>query len=80
LKWRKKKRTNNYNNKHQQITKQAEMSGRLPNWGLPQGRETNIHPFVGPAKVVKKVRLHNQNRQLTTVCVDVFHGNFSSAS
>jgi len=33
---------------------QAATSGRLPTWGPPQGRNTNIHPFVGPAKGVKK--------------------------
>ena len=33
---------------------QAATSGGLPTWGLPQGRNTNIRPFVGPATVVKK--------------------------
>jgi hypothetical protein len=33
-------------------------SGGLPTWGPPHGRNTNIHPFVGPAKDVKKGRLH----------------------
>jgi len=33
------------------IKTQAATSGGLPTWGLPQGRNTNIHPFVGPAKV-----------------------------
>ena len=32
------------------IETQAAMSGGLPTWGPPQGRNTNIHPFVGPAK------------------------------
>ena len=27
---------------------------QLPTWGPPHGRNTNIHPFVGPAKGVKK--------------------------
>jgi len=28
--------------------------GGLPPWGPPQGRNTNVYPFVSPAKVVKK--------------------------
>jgi len=41
-----------------EIKTQAATSGGLSTWGLPQGRNTNIHPFVSPAKGVKKVRLH----------------------
>ena len=37
-----------------EIKTQAATSGGLPTWGPPQGRNTNIHPFVGPAKGVKK--------------------------
>ena len=38
---------------------QAATSGRwLPPWGQPQGRNTNVQPFVVPAKGVKKMRLH----------------------
>jgi hypothetical protein len=34
---------------------QAATSGEgQPTWRPPQGRNTNIHPFVGAAKVVKK--------------------------
>jgi len=33
---------------------QAATSGGLPTWETPQGRHTNIHPFVGLAKGVKK--------------------------
>jgi hypothetical protein len=33
---------------------QAVTSGGLPTWGLPQGWNTNIHPFAGPAKGVEK--------------------------
>jgi hypothetical protein len=29
---------------------QAASSGGLPTWGPPQGSNTNIHPFVVPAK------------------------------
>jgi hypothetical protein len=54
---------------------QTATSGRgLPTWGPPQGRNTNIHPFVGPAKSVKKSEAPH-----ITVFVDVFHRNFSSA-
>jgi hypothetical protein len=31
----------------------ATSGGELPTWGPPQGRNTNIHPFVGPARGVK---------------------------
>jgi len=33
---------------------QAATSGGLPTWGPPQGRNTNIYPFVGPAKGIIK--------------------------
>jgi hypothetical protein len=36
-----------------EIKTQAATSGGLPTWGLPQGRNTNIYPFVGPAKGAK---------------------------
>ena len=47
-----------------EVKPQAATSGRLPTWGLPQGRKTNIHPFVRPAKGVKK----SEVPQLATVC------------
>jgi len=37
-----------------EVKPQAATSGRLPTWGLPLGRNTNIHPFFGPAEGVKK--------------------------
>jgi hypothetical protein len=46
---------------------------------VPQGRHTNIHPFVGPAKGVKKSQATtHQQRQLSAGCVDVvcFTENF----
>ena len=43
---------------------QAATSGNLPTWGPPQGRNTNIHPFVRLAKGVKK----SEVPQLATVC------------
>jgi hypothetical protein len=47
-----------------EIKTRAATSGRLPNWGLPQGRNTNIHPFVGPAKGVKKREAPHINNTL----------------
>ena len=40
----------------------ATSGGGLPPWGPPQGRNTNVHPFVGPAKGVKRVRLHTSTK------------------
>ena len=62
-----------------EIETQAATSGGLPTWEPPQVRNTNIHPLVGPAKGVKKSDAPHI-RQLTTVGVDDFHRNFSSAS
>ena len=36
----------------------ATSGGGSPTWGPPQGRNIKIHPFVGPAKGLKTVRLH----------------------
>jgi hypothetical protein len=36
------------------VKPQVATSGGLLTWGPPQERNTNIHPFVGPAKGVKK--------------------------
>jgi hypothetical protein len=36
-----------------EVEPQAATSGRLPTWGPPQGRNTNVHPFVSPAKSFK---------------------------
>ena len=33
-----------------EVEPQAATSGLLPAWGPPQGRNTNIHPSVCPAK------------------------------
>ena len=33
-----------------EIETQAATSGGLPTWGLPQGRNTNIHPFCRSSK------------------------------
>jgi len=36
------------------VKPQAATSGGLLTWEPPQGRNTNIHPFVSPVKGVKK--------------------------
>ena len=33
-----------------EVEPQPATSDWLPTWGPPQGRNTNIHPFVSPAK------------------------------
>jgi hypothetical protein len=51
----------------------------LPTWGLPQGRNTNIHPFVGPAKGVKKSESPHINKDssplsvLMLFLIEIFH-------
>jgi len=69
LKRRKKKRINinttTTNNKEQasaEVETQAATSGVLTTWGPLQGRNTNMHPFLGPAKGVKKVRLQTSTK------------------
>jgi len=51
------------------IETQAAMSGGLPTWGLPRGRNTNIHPFVGPAKGVKKSNAPSINKDSSPLSV-----------
>jgi hypothetical protein len=40
----------------------ATSAGGLAPWGPPQGRNTNIHPSIGPAKGVKKREVLHINR------------------
>jgi hypothetical protein len=54
------------------IETQAATSGRLPTWGPPQGRNTNIHPFVGPAKVLKKTEAPHINKDSSPLSVLMF--------
>ena len=62
-----------------EIETQAATSGRLPTWGLPQGRNTNIHPFVSPAKGVKKSEAPHINKDSSPLSVlmlfftEIFH-------
>jgi len=49
---------------------QAETSGgRLPTWGPPQGRNKNIHPFVGPPKGMKKSEAPHINKDSSPLSV-----------
>ena len=40
----------------------ATSGGGLPSWGPPQGRNTVVHPFAGPAKGVKKSEAPHINK------------------
>jgi len=54
------------------IETQAAMSGGLPTWGPPQGRNTNFHPFVGPAKGLKKSEAPHINKDSSPLSVLMF--------
>ena len=62
-----------------EIKTQAATSDRLLTWGPPQGRNTNIHPFVGPAKGVKKSEAPHINKDSSPLSVlmmfltEIFH-------
>ena len=62
-----------------EIKTQAATSGGLPNRGPPQGRNTNIHPFVSPAKGVKKSEAPHSNKDssplsvLMLIFTEIFH-------
>jgi len=62
-----------------EIETQAATSGGLPTWGPPQGRNTNIHPFVGPAKGVKESEAPHINKDSSPLSVfmlfftEIFH-------
>ena len=55
-----------------EVETQAATSGGLPTWGPPQGRNTNIHPFVGPAKGVKKSEAPHINKDSSPLSVLLF--------
>jgi len=55
-----------------EIETQAATSGRLPTWGPPQGRNTNIHPFVGSPKGVKKSEAPHINKDSSPLPVLMF--------
>ena len=57
----------------------ATSGGGLQTWGPPQGRNTNVHPFVGPAKGVKKSEAPYINKDSSPLSVlmlfntEIFH-------
>ena len=55
-----------------EVKTQAATSGRLPTWVPPQGRNTNIHPFVRPAKGVKKIEAPHINKDSSPLSVLMF--------
>jgi len=55
---------------------QAATSGRLPTWRPPQGRNTNINPFVSPAKGVKKSEAPHINKDSSPLSVLMFSQKF----
>jgi len=55
-----------------EVKTQAATSGGLPTWGPPQGRNTNIHLFVGPAKGVKKSEAPHINKDSSPLSVLLF--------
>ena len=61
-----------------EVKPQAATSGTLPTWGRPPGRNTNIHPFVCPAKGVKKSETPHINKgsSPTTECCCCFLQRF----
>jgi len=52
-----------------EVETQAATNSRLPNWGPHQGRNTNIHPFVRPAKGVKKSEAPHINKDSSPLSV-----------
>ena len=52
-----------------EIETQAATSGGLPAWGPRQGRNTNIHPLVCPAKGVKKSEAPHINKDSSPLSV-----------
>jgi hypothetical protein len=55
-----------------EIETQAANSGGVPTWGPPQGTNTNIHPFVGPAKGVKICEAPHINKDSPPLSVLLF--------
>ena len=55
-----------------EVKLQAATSGGLLTLGPPQGRNTNIHPFVGPAKGVKKSEAPHINKDSSSLSVLMF--------
>jgi hypothetical protein len=51
-----------------EVEPHAATSGELPTWGPPQGRNTNIHPFVGTAKGANKSGAPHINKDSSPLC------------
>jgi len=57
----------------------ATSGGGLSPWGPPEGRNTKVHPFVGPAKGVKKSEAPHINKDSSPLSVlmlfftEIFH-------
>jgi hypothetical protein len=65
-----KRNNNNSSSKPQQENEpRVATSGGLPTWGPQQGRNTNIHPFVGPAKGVKRSEAAHINKDNSPLSV-----------
>jgi len=62
-----------------EVETQAATSCGVPTWGPPQGRNANIHPFVGPVKGVKKSEAPHINKDSSPLSVlmlfftEIFH-------
>jgi hypothetical protein len=52
-----------------EVEPQAATSGRLQTWEPPQGSNTYIHPFVGPAKGVEKSEAPHINNDSSPLSV-----------
>jgi hypothetical protein len=59
----------------------ATSGGGFPTWGPPQGRNITVHPFVGPAKGVKRREAPHINKDSSPLSVLMlfFFTNFSLA-
>jgi hypothetical protein len=49
----------------------ATSGGGLPTWGLPQGRNIAVHPFIGPAKGVKSSEAPHINKLSSPLSVSM---------
>jgi len=56
-----------------EVEPQAATSGRLPIWGPPQGRNTDIHPFICPEKGLKISETPQINKDSSPLSVLMFH-------
>jgi hypothetical protein len=76
---RKKRFKNNNSSKPQQKSKHRLRQVADYKLGTTSRKEHKYSSFSRSSKRLEKVRPTHQHRPLATVCVDVFHRNFSSA-